>query len=160
MCLNTCFRAIIYLPHASPLLKRRCFFPKLQVGYIAGSSLQPLHLQKVGTKIRQGLSWGFSFWVLDVWDMGYGITSSIQQSFESNSWKNIFLDVTKLPPKKVNIFIFYIAGDASFIAQDGLITVFFPGSNSPLQRHLMKFLTATTREAHRFRGGNLWRLER
>jgi len=30
--------------------------------------------------------------------------------------------------------------------KDGLISVFFPGSNSPLQRHVMKFLTATTHE--------------
>ena len=50
-------------------------------------------------------------------------------------------------------FIFVYRRDASFIAQDGLISVFFPGSNSPLQRHLMKFLTTTTREAHQNGGG-------
>lgn len=60
-------------------------------------------------------------------------------------------------PKKGGTSSFSVSQkNASFIAQDGLISVFFPGSNSPLQRHVMKFLTATTHEAHQNGKRNLW----
>ena len=101
MCLNTSFRAIIYLPHS------------LGPSFLSGAfqAAGRIHSRLSFPTITSPESWyedstrpvKFFFFFWEVWDTVY--PSSIQQSFESKCFKHIFgsakKKVTKLSPKKV-----------------------------------------------------------